>query len=131
MSKDVVIVTVAYRLGALGFLSLDDPQLNVPGNAGLKDQIMALRWVQQNIEAFGGDSNNITLFGESAGGASTHFLALSPQTEGLIHKAIVMSGSVLCPGRNHREIIGLIGWPKNWDTPVTIRTRRSLSFCDQ
>ncbi|XP_032579064.1 esterase B1 isoform X1 [Drosophila sechellia] len=97
MSKDVVIVTVAYRLGALGFLSLDDPQLNVPGNAGLKDQIMALRWVQQNIEAFGGDSNNITLFGESAGGASTHFLALSPQTEGLIHKAIVMSGSVLCP----------------------------------
>nr|XP_017013141.2 esterase B1 isoform X1 [Drosophila takahashii] len=97
MSKDVVIVTVAYRLGALGFLSLDDPQLDVPGNAGLKDQLLALRWVQQNIEAFGGDPSNVTLFGESAGGASTHFLTLSPQTEGLIHKAIVMSGSVLCP----------------------------------
>ncbi|XP_070138268.1 esterase B1 isoform X1 [Drosophila bipectinata] len=97
MSKDVIIVTVAYRLGALGFLSLDDPQLNVPGNAGLKDQIMGLRWVQQNIEAFGGDPNNVTLFGESAGGASTHFLTLSSQTEGLVHKAIVMSGSVLCP----------------------------------
>ncbi|XP_030373447.1 esterase B1 [Scaptodrosophila lebanonensis] len=97
MSKDVVLVTIAYRLGALGFLSLDDPQLNVPGNAGLKDQIMGLKWVQQNIEAFGGDPNNVTLFGESAGGASTHLLTLSPQTEGLLHKAIVMSGSALCP----------------------------------
>ncbi|XP_046869506.1 esterase B1 isoform X1 [Drosophila willistoni] len=97
MSKDVVVVTVAYRLGALGFLSLDDSEVNVPGNAGLKDQLMGLRWVQQNIEAFGGDPQNVTLFGESAGGASTHLLTLSPKTEGLMHKAIVMSGSALCP----------------------------------
>lgn len=64
MSKDVVLVSISYRLGALGFLSLEDPELNVPGNAGLKDQILGLRWVQQNIEAFGGDPNNVTLFGE-------------------------------------------------------------------
>ncbi|XP_032289545.1 esterase B1 isoform X1 [Drosophila virilis] len=97
MSKDVVLVSISYRLGALGFLSLEDPELNVPGNAGLKDQIMGLRWVKENIEAFGGDPNNVTLFGESAGGASTHLITLSPQTEGLLHKAIVMSGSALCP----------------------------------
>lgn len=97
MSKDVVLVSISYRLGALGFLSLEDPELNVPGNAGLKDQILGLRWVQQNIEAFGGDPNNVTLFGESAGGASTHLLTLSPQTEGLLHKAIPMSGTALCP----------------------------------
>lgn len=97
MSKDVVLVSISYRLGALGFLSLEDPELNVPGNAGLKDQIMGLRWVKENIEAFGGDPNNVTLFGESAGGASTHLITLSSQTEGLLHKAIVMSGSALCP----------------------------------
>lgn len=97
MSKDVVLVSISYRVGALGFLSLEDPALDVPGNAGLKDQLMGLRWVHDNIEAFGGDPNNVTLFGESAGGASTHLLSLSPLTEGLVHKAIIMSGSALCP----------------------------------
>lgn len=97
MTKDIVLVTVSYRLGAFGFLSLDDPEVQVPGNAGLKDQIMALHWVKHNIKAFGGDPKNVTLFGESAGGASTHLLTLSHQTKGLIHKAIVMSGSALCP----------------------------------
>ncbi|KAH8420683.1 hypothetical protein KR222_000536 [Zaprionus bogoriensis] len=100
MTKDVVIVTVNYRLGALGFLSLDDPEVDVPGNAGLKDQIMGLRWVQENIDAFGGDPGNVTIFGESAGGASTHLLTLSHQTEGLVHKAIAMSGTALCPWAN-------------------------------
>lgn len=97
MSKDVVLVTIAYRLGAFGFLSLDDPDLQCPGNAGIKDQIMALRWVQQNICQFGGDPNNVTVFGESAGGASTHLCMLSESSKGLLHKCIIMSGSVLCP----------------------------------
>lgn len=97
MSKDVVLVTIAYRLGPFGFLSLDDPSVDVPGNAGIKDQIMALKWVQKNIAAFGGDPNNVTLFGESAGGTSTHLCMASERSKGLIHKAITMSGSMLCP----------------------------------
>ncbi|XP_013117809.2 esterase B1 [Stomoxys calcitrans] len=97
MSKDVVLVTIAYRLGPFGFLSLDDPSVDVPGNAGIKDQIMALKWVQNNIASFGGDPNNVTLFGESAGGASTHLCMVSERSKGLIHKAIAMSGSMLCP----------------------------------
>ncbi|KAH8358452.1 hypothetical protein KR093_000393, partial [Drosophila rubida] len=124
MSKDIVLVTISYRLGALGFLSLDDPEVNVPGNAGLKDQLLGLRWVQQNIEAFGGDPNNVTLFGESAGGASTHLLTLSPRSEGLLHKAITMSGSALCPwamqSNNNwalrlAEKMGYTGSPKDKD----------------
>nr|AID61331.1 esterase [Calliphora stygia] len=96
MQKDVILVTLAYRLGALGFLSLNDPDLQVPGNAGIKDQVMALKWIKQNIEYFNGDPNNITLFGESAGAGSTHLLMLTPQTKGLFHKAILQSGSALC-----------------------------------
>lgn len=65
MQQDVVLVTVNYRLGPVGFLSLDDPELNIPGNAGLKDQTFALKWVQRNIARFGGDPNNVTVFGES------------------------------------------------------------------
>jgi cholinesterase len=65
MQKDVVLVTVNYRLGPVGFLSLEDPELKIPGNAGLKDQTYALKWVQNNISNFGGDPNNVTIFGES------------------------------------------------------------------
>lgn len=70
-----------------------DPSLKVPGNAGLKDQILGLKWIQQNISKFGGDPNNVTIFGESAGGASVHLLALTEKTKGLFHRVICMSGS--------------------------------------
>ncbi|MBS1107986.1 MAG: para-nitrobenzyl esterase, partial [Deltaproteobacteria bacterium] len=66
---DVVVVTINYRLGALGFLDLGQPELAAP-NAGLLDQIAALEWVRDHIEAFGGDAGNVTIFGESAGGMS-------------------------------------------------------------
>lgn len=65
MQKDVILVTVNYRLGPVGFLSLNDPDLKIPGNAGLKDQTFSLKWVQRNIVNFGGDANNVTIFGES------------------------------------------------------------------
>lgn len=88
---DVIFVTFNYRLGSLGFLCLGIKE--VPGNAGLKDQVAALRWVKKNIAAFGGDSGNVTIFGESAGGTSTSMLIASPATEGLFNRAIVQSGS--------------------------------------
>ncbi|XP_017090713.1 esterase B1 [Drosophila bipectinata] len=96
MKHDVILVTLNYRVGALGFLSLKDESLKVPGNAGLKDQIQALRWVKENVASFNGDPENITLMGESAGAASTHILMQSEQARGLFHRAIVQSGSALC-----------------------------------
>uniref|UniRef100_A0ABD2X6V0 Carboxylic ester hydrolase n=1 Tax=Trichogramma kaykai TaxID=54128 RepID=A0ABD2X6V0_9HYME len=95
MRKDVVLVTFNYRLGVLGFLNLEDEI--APGNQGLKDQVMALEWVRDNISNFGGDPENVTIFGESAGGASVHYLTLSPLARGLFHKAISQSGVVLNP----------------------------------
>ena len=69
----------------------------MPGNAGLKDQIMALNWVQDNIAAFGGDPSIVTLFGQSAGSASVALHLLSPLSNGLFHRAILESGTALCP----------------------------------
>lgn len=97
VEKDVILVTFNYRLGVLGFLSLKDPAAGVPGNAGLKDQSMALRWIKENIKHFGGDPNNITISGESAGGASVHYHLISDMSEGLFQKAILQSGVALNP----------------------------------
>ncbi|KAK6622889.1 hypothetical protein RUM43_008740 [Polyplax serrata] len=93
VEQDVVLVTLNYRLGAFGFLSLQNE--NVPGNAGLKDQNLALKWVQKNIRAFGGDPNKVTIFGESAGSVSVHYHILSKASAGLFQGAIMESGSVL------------------------------------
>lgn len=79
MQEGVVVVTINYRLGPLGFLSL--PSMGIFGNAGLKDQLIALKFISKNIEAFGGDNQNITLFGESAGGASVYFHLLSDESK--------------------------------------------------
>lgn len=67
-------------LSSLGFLNLGLPEC--PGNVGLKDQVMALKWVKENIRSFGGDNSNITVFGESAGAASIHYLMMSPMGKG-------------------------------------------------
>lgn len=69
-------------MNIVGFLSLEDTSLGVPGNAGLKDQVQALKWVQNNIRSFSGDPDNVTIFGESAGAASVHYLILSPLAKG-------------------------------------------------
>ncbi|XP_049850083.1 cholinesterase 1-like [Schistocerca gregaria] len=95
VDQDVILVSINYRLGLLGFLSTGDEV--VPGNMGLKDQTEALRWVQRNIAAFGGDPQKVTIFGQSAGGASIHYHVVSPLSTGLFKNAISMSGSSLNP----------------------------------
>jgi para-nitrobenzyl esterase len=92
---DVVLVTINYRLGAFGFLDLSEvggKEFAASGNCGLLDQIAALRWVRENIHHFGGDPENVTVFGESAGGISIGCLLGCPQAHGLFHRAICMSG---------------------------------------
>ncbi|XP_066908800.1 juvenile hormone esterase-like [Halyomorpha halys] len=91
MDHDVVVVGINYRLGIMGFLSFEDQEQ--PGNQGMKDQVMALRWVKKNIAKFGGDPNRVTLVGESAGGASVIHHVISPLSRGLFHGAIAESGS--------------------------------------
>ena len=94
-NKDVVLVSINYRLGVFGFIS--HPELSkesghgVSGNYGILDQIEALKWIKKNIAQFGGDPNNVTIFGQSAGGRSTRALVESPLARGLFHKAVIMS----------------------------------------
>lgn len=94
--NDVILVTINYRVNIFGFLAhpwLDaENEKGISGNYGCLDQIAALEWVRENIEAFGGDPENITVFGQSAGSMSTQVLTSSPLTEGMINKAILQSG---------------------------------------
>ena len=112
--KGVVLVTLNYRLGILGFYA--HPELKAEsadrtaGNYGLLDQVAALRWVRTNIARFGGDPGNVTIFGESAGGGSVMLLTVSPKAKGLFHKAIVESGAAL-PAQ-----------PKGWVNPNAATT---------
>jgi len=93
LEHDVVLVTGNYRLGALGFLSTEDKECS--GNFGFKDQVMMLKWVRTNIDKFGGDSNSVTIFGESAGGASVNYHMISPMSKGLFDRAISQSGTIM------------------------------------
>ncbi|XP_053690007.1 esterase E4-like [Sabethes cyaneus] len=86
----VIVVTMNYRLGPLGFLSL--PSAGVQGNAGLKDQLLVFKWVQENITLFGGDPGNVTVFGESAGSMAAYLHYLSPNSRKYFHRVICQSG---------------------------------------
>ncbi|KZC04932.1 Acetylcholinesterase [Dufourea novaeangliae] len=99
IEEDVVLVSFNYRIGALGFLSLNHS--DALGNGGLKDQNLALRWVRNNIAAFGGDPNQVTIFGQSAGAASVGLHVLSEKSRGLFKQSILMSGSPLCQWAFH------------------------------
>lgn len=90
-ATNTVVVTINYRLGALGFLVIDDPSCTP--NVGLLDQVAALEWVRNNISAFGGDPDNVTIFGESAGGGSVLSLLSMPSAVGLFQRAIIQSGA--------------------------------------
>jgi para-nitrobenzyl esterase len=99
--KGVIVVTIAYRLGPLGFLAYPELTRESPhhssGNYGLMDQIAALEWVQRNIAAFGGDSKNVTIAGQSSGSMSVSMLMASPRAKGLFQRAIGESGGLFEP----------------------------------
>ena len=107
----VIVVSMNYRLGILGFLA--HPELtrestrHVSGNYGLLDQLEALRWVKANIAAFGGDPENVTIFGESAGGTSVMDLLVSPPARGFFSKAIIESGYMVSNAELHASRYGL------------------------
>ncbi len=94
-AQDVVVVTVNHRLNGFGYLALDgsDERFADSGNAGMLDLVMALQWVRDNAAAFGGDPNNVTIFGQSGGAAKTIGLLATPAARGLFHKAIIQSTS--------------------------------------
>ncbi|CAH2095915.1 unnamed protein product [Euphydryas editha] len=116
MDTDMVVVTFNYRLGPLGFLSTGDEV--IPGNAGLKDQAFALKWVRDNIMMFGGNPDSVTLSGCSAGGASVHYQYLSPLSKGTFHRGILFSGSALSswthsvkPAEKAKTLADIVGCP--------------------
>ena len=93
VDKGVVVVSMNYRLGPLGFLNLGNQYIS--GNQGMKDQLLAMQWVRANIPSFGGDPNRVTIFGEGAGGSSVHLHMLSPLGDGLYRNGIAQSGNAL------------------------------------
>lgn len=114
--ESIVLVNFNYRLGPLGFLSTGDAI--VPGNMGMKDQVLLLKWVQKNIAAFGGDPSKVTIVGLSAGGSSVHYMMLSPMAKGLFTKAISASGTALCSWalipdnpQKTKKLASLVGCP--------------------
>jgi para-nitrobenzyl esterase len=128
---DVVVVTINYRLGALGFSAWSEPErarLGITSNAGNLDQIAALRWVHANIAAFGGDPQSVTLAGESAGAYSVAMLLCMPAAQGLFQRAIAQSGARLArgsgdPARTTRELLQALQVPEQrlealWEVPA-------------
>ncbi|PSN44753.1 hypothetical protein C0J52_10737 [Blattella germanica] len=118
-----------------GFLSLQTPE--APGNNGLKDQTLALTWVKHNIDRFGGNPDNVTIFGQSSGAASVHYHLLSPLSNGLFHRAIAQSGCALDPWAFQspsaalelaRELVGLLG-PRTNDSRQILQRLRSARAC--
>ena len=136
--RGVVVVTLNYRLGALGFLAHPalsrESEHGVSGNYGLLDQIAALRWVRANIAAFGGNPENVTLFGTSAGGSSQGFLLVSPLARGLFHRAITQSGWWRAAGAKPRLRVPYYGFPaaetQGLSIAPDIATLRMLSADD-
>ncbi|MDR2910502.1 MAG: carboxylesterase family protein [Bacteroidales bacterium] len=133
-SRGVIFVSVTYRLGVFGFfthplLSAESPN-GVSGNYGLMDQAAALKWLRSNISQFGGDPNNITIFGQSAGAGSVQSLSASPQTRGLIAKTISMSGGGLnpAPGTPLDTAQAVTKAMMDYYEKTTLEQMRALSF---
>ncbi|XP_060522329.1 acylcarnitine hydrolase-like [Cylas formicarius] len=116
-NEDVIVVTFNYRLGVYGFLSTGDDV--ILGNAGLKDQLFALQWVQKNIAYFGGDPDKVTLFGQSAGGISIGHHIANKKSQGLYRAAICQSGCSLSPLYQSDPKTNAYGLAKNLDWTIT------------
>ncbi|XP_002935836.3 fatty acyl-CoA hydrolase precursor, medium chain isoform X1 [Xenopus tropicalis] len=122
--EDVVMVSMQYRLGLLGFLSTSDKEAQ--GNLGFMDQVAALQWVQDNIKAFGGDPQSVTIFGESAGGLSVSAHILSPLSKNLFHRAIAESGVAVFPNlmvhktEDMHSVLDLISSKSGCDLPLKL-----------
>ncbi len=128
---DVVIVTINYRLGVLGFLNLNEVtkgKIPATGNEGLLDQVFALEWVRNNISRFGGDPDNVTIFGESAGAMSVGILLAMPGARGLFHRAILQSGAANhVNSLEHAEKVAAIFLDILDIKPTDVEKLRSLS----
>ncbi|XP_037615302.1 acetylcholinesterase [Sebastes umbrosus] len=140
-SETVIVVSMNYRIGAFGFLALHGSS-EAPGNVGLLDQRMALQWVQDNIHFFGGNPKQVTIFGESAGGASVGFHLLSPDSRPTFTRAILQSGVPNCPwasvspaeARRRATLLGkLVGCNGGNDTELVdcLRGKTAQELIDQ
>ncbi|XP_030378452.1 venom carboxylesterase-6 isoform X2 [Scaptodrosophila lebanonensis] len=136
LDHDIVLVSANFRLGPLGFLSTET--LDCPGNNGLKDQLEVLRWVQNNIAIFGGSPSNVTVFGESAGGASVTYHMLSDKSRGLMQRGIAQSGTYFNPwaqpahkgvaARRAEKLTQLVGCDQageDWTSKIECLRKRS------
>lgn len=138
--EEVVVVTFNYRLGALGFLALPELKAEDPkgstGNYGILDQVQALKWVRDHIAAFGGDPENVTVFGQSAGGMSICTLLVSPEAQGLFHHALIMSApcrlmATLEQGyERSRKLVSAIGCPED-DLLACLRAKPMEAFAQK
>ena len=130
-SQNVIVVTISYRLGIFGWFSHPELRnrsdgLDASANFGLLDQIKALEWLRDNIENFGGDSNNITIFGESAGGQNVIALYVSPLAKGLFHRAISQSGGITLTSIADSEEIDRISYPLNGNYKYRHKTTKEF-----
>lgn len=120
MDRDIVLVTIQYRLGAFGFMGVGTA--DVSGNQGLKDQSLALRWIHKNINRFGGDPDKVTITGLSAGSLSVTAHIVSPMSQGLFHNVIGLSGSIssqIKPDSNNTDIVMELARRVNCTTQTT------------
>ncbi|XP_055919191.1 esterase FE4-like [Eupeodes corollae] len=108
LQEGTIVVTSNYRLGVLGFLSL--PEAGIPGNAGLKDQVLVMKWVKENISQFNGDPDNITICGHSTGSSCVHIHLFSDISKGLYHKGIMQSGVFNMDGMLYSDEPSKNGW---------------------
>jgi len=137
-NSESIMVSMNYRLGVLGFMSTVDE--HSPGNFGLKDQLLALKWVKRNIRQFGGDPNSITLFGHSAGAVSIQMHMMSPASEGYFHRAILLSSTAISPlnyptkdplalARRQAEVLG-VNVTHNMSNRDLVETLRNFDAVD-